>query len=536
MIKKLLVYTRELVPILIASLACSLGGFLFETFGVFLLLKSLFTLSLSQQNFLLLVLIGLVVGLSRYFEQYLGHFVAFKLLSNLRISVYHKMRFLAPARLDTKDKGKLLNLIHSDIERIEVFFAHTIVPVTTAVTYSFAMCYVFGKQFSILSVYLLFGYLIMGLFLPLLKRQSLTEHTNELSIEKNEIQNYLLETIIGKEDLKQLRAIPQRLNQLNQLFNQEFKTTIKIYQLTKTKEFFMSYSLLGLWIGFILLVKRSVGEFTSENMTYILLYPFTFGPVLALGNLSVSLSKALKAAKNVFGFLDEKSEIPDGQTKLSQVMPIEAKQLTFAYSDENPVIENVSLSINHEKIAGIVGKSGSGKSTFVKLVMRWYQNQLGELLLNTVESKKTSIDSVRSNINYVPQKAVLFSGTLRDNLTLRREGISDKQLLSMLNRMDLSKKISELPACLDTKIDANEPPFSSGELQRLELARALIVLPELLILDEPTSNLDTYNEQLFLKILKEQKQKALMITHRKQPLKICDVVYQAKDKKIERLK
>ena len=167
------------------------------------------------------------------------------------------------------------------------------------------MCYVFGKQFSILSVYLLFGYLIMGLFLPLLKRQSLTEHTNELSIEKNEIQNYLLETIIGKEDLKQLRAIPQRVNQLNQLFNQEFKTTIKIDQLTKTKEFFMSYSLLGLWIGFILLVKRSVGEFTSENMTYILLYPFTFGPVLALGNLSVSLSKALKAAKNVFGFLDE---------------------------------------------------------------------------------------------------------------------------------------------------------------------------------------------------------------------------------------
>lgn len=481
---------------------------------------------------MLVTFLAIIVGLFNYLEHYYGHYVAFKILSQFRIMVYNKLRDIAPAKMDNKNSSKILSVIHTDIELVEVFFAHTIVPILNALTMSIVVGSIYIVNLGIYGMIPFVMYFLVGFVFPFFRKKDIKNHTDKIEINKDVINKMITEDINGKNEILEFNLLNSKLNNFLDSTKKELKIMNKIALIESSKDFIVNISILLSWFILFYITKGNVSEM---GKILVIIYPFTFLAQLAISKLSVSLSTSLNSAKNLINFLDENSSVTDGEVEINDIESISFTNLKFGYEDNIKVLNDISAYFDGNNIIGIIGKSGSGKSTLMKLIMKWYEAKQGEVNIDNKNIIDISKNSIRKQITYVPQNPYIFNGTLRENLTLGKE-YNDEYIYEKIKEASLEERFNKLENGLDTILKTNEIPFSSGELQRLELVRAFLVDKPIIIFDEPTSNLDLENEKIILNIIKQIKDKKIfIISHRKTTIDICDKVYSFKNGNLKEL-
>ncbi|GEO68161.1 amino acid ABC transporter ATP-binding/permease protein [Levilactobacillus acidifarinae] len=474
-----------------------------------------------------LLVLALVGGLCRFGEQYLGHLAAFKILAHLRNLTYQQLLRLAPAKLDDQRSSDVLKLLAQDIGLIEIFYAHTLAPVVIGSLTAVSFVIIFGLASPWLGLIALIAYAGIGLGVPLATHRRLKPLTTELNARDLQEQRQLAEALTGQRELQQYQATSTRLAQLDQ-------ATHAYWQVNRQKALRQTQTAVIMQLIVVLSLMAVIGVVVTQHLSLVwaVLFPFTFSRLLALGNLPGSLSGGLLAAQNVFDFLDETPRVTAGSAQLGPLQRTQLQQVDFAYPQRptEPILRHTDLTVTAGERLGLVGPSGAGKSTIVKLIMRWYAADRGTVTFNGQAGETLSLAAVRQAINYVPQTAQIFTGTLRENLTLRDEQLTDERLWQVLDWLDLAATVRRLPDQLNTRVSPNRPVLSAGEGQRLELARALVQPSALLILDEPTSNLDVLNEALILKTVRQHYAgTVILVTHRPSSLALCDRVLALRD-------
>ncbi|KRL67549.1 amino acid ABC transporter ATP-binding/permease protein [Companilactobacillus versmoldensis] len=529
LLTRLLKTAGHLNGILLASI---LMGLIATFFQIGLLWQG-FNALFQQISGLWLWIIGLalIAGFARFAEQYLGHLAAFKILANMRNMVYQKILKLAPAKLDETRSSDILKLLAQDIDQIEVFYAHTLAPVIVGFLTSVIFVVLFWLEQPFLGVIALISYLLIGAVFPILSQRNLTGLTDDLNQTDLKEQRLMADSINGKSELQQYQAVESHLNQLN-------ATSKKYWQLNRSRSTgqVRNALLMQLTMVISLALFIAVVALTNTPLVWALVFPFTFSRVLDLGNLPGSLAGGLLAAKHVFQLLDEKPVVEDtGTQAIDNVENFGLKDVTFAYPErsDDQILQKTNLEVKPGERIGLIGPSGAGKSTIMKLVMRWYEAQSGIVEVNENDAKQYQLASLRQTISYVPQTAQIFDASIRENITLRDKNITDEQIWQVLDWLDLSSTIKAFGDELSTKISKEIPLLSAGEIQRLELARALVRKSSLLILDEPTSNLDVVNEALILRTVKQHYQgTVVLVTHRHSSLALCQRILELKNGKL----
>lgn len=535
--------TKKLVPALLLSIISGVINMIGQAALIYFLISLFFSAgSFSSSTIFLVISIGsLLIGLSRYSEQYFGHYVAFHLLADLRNRAYKQVTKLAPSKIEGKKSAKLLKMITEDIEKIEVFYAHTLPPVAIAgvVTLLFLIVGTFIHPF--LGGYTFLSYLTVGLFIPIYRYKQMYENSRKQEKIQANNQQLLFESVRGREDLLQLEATWKMKQKIGNQFSKERVLQKELTIASIRQDNFIQLICFIFW-GLFAWIGLSLPIDAQQAVPLIITYPFTFTAVLALSSLPTSVIKSLEAANRLFKLYDEQPliEIKDSQKReMAPITFIEYKDVSFSYPARanQTVLNEVNFTANKGERIGIIGESGKGKSTLVKLLMRWYQPTSGDIFLNHERSDHLSVEVIRSQMTYLPQNPKLFQGTLKENLVLNNQEFSEEEIWAALEKVQLKNKVMNFSDKLETKISSKNAPLSSGERQRFELARAFLHESSVLILDEPTSQLDALNEGIILTSIKEHFNGIVIcITHRKSTLSLCDKIYEVKNQIIVRRK
>lgn len=476
--------------------------------------------------FYLLIACGVLRGILRYGEQWCNHFIAFKILAMIRDIVFGKLRQLAPAKLDGKDHGNLVAMITSDVELLEVFYAHTISPVMIALIVSLIMIIYLANIHFALALLGLIAYGVIGIVIPIVIDRVSGDKGLEYRNDYGKYTSYVLEAVHG------LRIVDQFARGNNRLEKIRYKSEMLNYQnedLKKIEGRFRMisdiavslFSLIMLLLGYYLYSQKAI-EFTEVILSTIALMS-SFGPVLALSSLAHNLVITFASGNRVLDLLEETPQVKENLDGYDGKMgEIEIKDLSFQYEDEM-ILKNINLTIKPGEIIGIAGKSGSGKTTLLKLLMRFYDPSSGQILINGHDIKTWKSSSLIRLVSYVTQDTYIFNDSVKNNIKLGLAA-SDEEVIEACKKANLDDFIKSLPQGYDTMIGSLYQQLSGGQLQRLALARAFLHNTPLILLDEPTSNLDSLNEALVLKSLSENRQgkTIVIVSHRPTSLKICN--------------
>ncbi|MCH4170226.1 MAG: ABC transporter ATP-binding protein/permease [Lactobacillus sp.] len=534
---RLLGYAKNLNWILLASILAGTVTTLCQLALLWLGFAALVDFGALQHLGLAVFGLALAIGLTRFGEQYLGHLVAFKILAGFRDTVYRKITKLAPAKLDEKHGSDLLKLIAQDIEQIEIFYAHTLAPVAIAGIVSIIQVIWFWSLAPVWGISALVSYALVGVLLPFLNQKEVAPQTQALTQADSQQQRLETESVQGKFELQQFQTVPTQLAKLTRA-NRHYWHLSQIKTALQDKQnIAMQVLLILCFLNFA--VAGLIGHL---SLVPILLFPFTFGRVLALAALPGSLSGGILAAKHLFALLDETpvvQDAPEAKPLAAPLTDFDMTHIDFAYPTKpnNQILADLNFQGKAPKRIGLVGPSGVGKSTIVKLLMTWYAPNAGQITVNGTPSISVLLASLRQAINYMPQNPKIFTGTIRTNLTLGEKSFSDQRLLEVLGWVELAETVLQFPKGLDTPISDSARHFSAGETQRLDLARALLHPSQILVLDEPTSNLDVLNEALVLRAVQQHYAGlVIMVTHRQSSLAICDEVWQFADQQLQQIK
>lgn len=476
--------------------------------------------------FYLLVICGISRGFLRYGEQWCNHFIAFKLLAMIRNIVFAKLRKLAPAKLDGKDHGNLVAMITSDVELLEVFYAHTISPVMIALIVSLIMIFYLGSFHILLALLGLIAYVVIGIVIPMIVGKASGDTGLEYRNDYGKYTSYVLESIHGLRIVDQFSRGKKRLEDIDrksEMLNYQNEDLKKLEGNFKMlSDICVSiFSLLMLILAYYLYSQNMI-TFDAVILSTIALMS-SFGPVLALSSLAHNLVITFASGNRVLDLLEEKpqvEEVVDGYK--GGLGDIEIKNLSFSYQDEK-ILDNINLTIKPGEIIGIEGKSGSGKTTLLKLIMRFYDPSAGEILIDHHNIKEWNNEALTKLMSYVTQDTYIFNDSIKSNIKLGKEA-SDQEVIEACKKANLHEFIITLKDGYDTMIGSLYQSLSGGQLQRLALARAFLHDTSLILLDEPTSNLDSLNEALVLKSLSNNSagKTIIMVSHRPSSLKICN--------------
>lgn len=544
-VKKMTHCIRHLIPYIGIAVIFAVCGFLMTilipTIIIYIAWNALEGQLPSLWVLLILIVFGILRGLFRYGEHYFGHYVAFHTLADFRRLVFQKLRRLAPSHMDKQDSGALLKMIGEDIEAMEVFFAHTLPPITTALIITCILLSYYFIIYPWVAVVALLTYIVLAILLPYVfakQLQPLLEKQTEIR------QNYIslfLESLRGMRDLLQFKKEEiqfEHLDNQSQYVNQcEKKITRK-----STIQTITTFLVIGLSI--VLVSSLSFNAVMMQQLSVydatllIVIFSTSFAPYLELSRLPLGFKRAINAGRHVFSVLDIKEETKTGRQFAENIEKIQMENITFSYSSREQVIfEQMKVAFNRREIIGIIGESGVGKSTIMKLIMRWYDTSQGTILLNHKALSTLDARSVQQHFAYIPQVPQFFNQTLRENLTLGNVDISDEMIMEKAKQCRIIERIMSLPMGLDTKFNQEDMIFSAGELQRLELTRALLKEADCYIFDEPTSNLDSLNEAAFLHVIREHcKGYVFLISHRTSTVACADTVYRVENKRLYEVK
>ena len=477
-----------------------------------------------------LIVLAVARGALRYLEQMSGHYIAFKLLALLRDKVFSSLRRLAFVKLQDKQAGQLVSLVTNDIELLEVFYAHTIAPIMIAFFTSAILLLVFGHLSGWFVVVALAAYLTVGVILPIITTKLAREDGRRYRELVGEMNDFFLDSVRGMKEIQLFGYAKQRLDEIQQrsqkidtaferIKDQEAK--VRVY----TEVAVSAFNIIMLFTGLILFSLDKI-DFSAFLIGVILLMS-SYGPVIALSNLSSNLLQTLASGERVLSLLAEEPELKDVESAvdLKDVSRIDVENVNFAYGEEQ-ILSDVSLSVKKGEILGIHGRSGSGKSTLLKLLMRFYDPKSGNIKINGETLPNINTRSLRDNMAYITQQTYIFNETIEENIRLARRDATLEEIMEAAKKASIHDFILSLPQGYQTKMTELGGNLSDGEKQRIGIARAFLHNAPIILLDEPTSNLDSLNEAMILKSLLNVKAEKLIIlvSHRQSTMAICDQV------------
>lgn len=479
----------------------------------------------------ILVSLAVLRGVLHYGEQYCNHYIAFKLLAIIRHKVFAVLRKLCPAKLEGRDKGNLISIITSDIELLEVFYAHTISPVAIAVVTSLVMIGFIGAQYPPAGIIALLGYLTVGAVIPLWNGKKGAAQGMEFRNAFGELNSFILDSLRGldesiqygkgKERMEQMDERSQKLGQLQKKLN---RFEANQGALTNLVILIFSFGML-----FFMLWNFQNGNVSHDRVLIATIAMMgSFGPVVALSNLSNNLNQTLASGERVLSLLEEEPQVEEVSGKEETVFKgAAARQVCFAYENEE-ILNDYSIDIPKGKIVGICGASGSGKSTLLKLLMRFWDADRGSVLISGKEIGEINTVDLRNMESYVTQETYLFHDSIANNISIGKLDASREEIMEAAKKASIHEFIMTLPQGYDTRVGELGDTLSSGEKQRIGIARAFLHDAPFLLLDEPTSNLDSLNEGIILKSLKEscKDTTVVMVSHRKSTMNLADVVFE----------
>lgn len=518
----LLAITLGVLGFIAATLIPVLGGV-----GILSVLNHQDTLPLI---FLVAALCALLRGVFRYGEQTCNHYIAFKLLAILRQKVFAALRRLAPAKLDGRDKGDLISVITSDIELLEVFYAHTISPAAIALVMSLLTAAFLAWFHWAYGVLALLAYATVGILLPVLASRRSGDTGNRMRQKAGQLSAFVLDSLRGVDETIQYHGQAQRLGELEGRTDDLSRVQQDMSRITGTNTavthtVIWLYDLALLALGLVLLEQGQV-NFGGVLIPLITLMS-SFGPVVALANLGATLQSTFAAARRVLDILDETPVVEEvsGQAA-TRFHGAACEDLTFSYGGET-ILDGLTLDFPKGKVVGIVGRSGSGKSTLLKLLMRFWDRQSGEVTISERDVRNINTSDLRSMQGYMTQDTDLFHDTILKNILLARPDATREEVEEACKKASIHDFILTLPQGYDTPVGELGDTLSGGERQRLGLARAFLHNAPFLLLDEPTSNLDSLNEAEILRSLHRERDQrtVILVSHRRSTMGIADQVH-----------
>ena len=480
--------------------------------------------------FICTAIFAVLRGLLRYGEQACNHFIAFKLLALIRNHIFLALRRLCPAKLEGKDKGNLISVITSDIELLEVFYAHTISPAAIALLFTVFMCLFIGSFHWMLGIIAFAAYATVGIVIPVVTSKRSGDSGRQLRQQSGELSSFVLDSLRGLSETIQYSTGQKRLSEMNRQTDELSKQEEKMKRtagrnMAVTNTVILSFDLVMLFVSTLLSMNTTV-EFDGVLIPVIALMS-SFGPVIALANLGSTLQSTFAAGNRVLDILDETPVVDEitGQPEIS-FHGAEAENVTFSYGGEN-ILSDISMEIPEHSVIGIVGRSGSGKSTLLKLLMRFWRVQQGEIKISGKDISAVNTENLRNMESFVTQETHLFHDSIANNLRIAKLNATQEEIEAACKQASVHEFIMSLPKGYDTPVGELGDTLSGGERQRLGLARAFLHDAPMMLLDEPTSNLDSLNEAVILKSLQEERngKTIVLVSHRRSTMRIADTVY-----------
>lgn len=539
--KKLIRLVSPLKYQMLVAILAGTISFLFFT-GIGVLAGSLVFTYFSQGTMSKVIIFTIIIavilrGLFRYLEQYMNHLIAFKVLVLLRNKVFGAVMRLAPSKIENTNKGDLISMISSDMELLEVFYAHTISPVCIALVSAIIYVAYLGSIFPLGGFILLLGYILIGLVLPIIFARLADPVAFKIRKNIGGLNNSFLDLLRGIGEIitfsyqdkanKKVQKIGARLNKNQGQLVRQLAFLLALVDFLK-----VSISLIII-ISAIATGQSTYVVFISAIFTY-----FSLEAVKAVALLGNGLSQTLACGDRILTLLEEEPAVMEikGKNDLSLDLLEESKNelikiegLNFSYGDKK-ILKDFNLSIAKNQIVGIKGPSGCGKSTLLKLIMRFWESDSGKIEIANLDIADINTNSLYEHISYMTQTTELFEGSIRDNLLIAKNDASDEEIRDALRKASILDYVEDLKEGLDTFTRELGDNFSSGQMQRIGLARCFLKNAPILLLDEPTSNLDSLNENIILNSIKNNmKDKTIiMVSHRESSLKICDKIINIK--------
>ena len=533
-----------------------------------------------------MLIIAVLRGILHYAEQYCNHFIAFKLLAIIRHKVFAALRKLCPAKLEGRDKGNLISIITTDIELLEVFYAHTISPIAIATLTSLVMVIFIGRYHWLAGILALIAYLIVGVVIPMWNGKCGSQMGMEFRTNFGELNSFVLDSLRGLDETIQYDQGEKRKEQMSERSRSLAGMQEKLSKMEGTQRSFTNLVILLASFGMLALTVwlYGKGEIGFEGiLTCTIAMMGSFGPVVALSSLSNNLNQTLASGERVLSLLEETPMVEeifgnvdirtDSDNEISNTSIVsentdndirnqnnspekekyilrgiltgraknsvnafsgaEAKHVTFAYENET-ILDDYSLKLEPGKITGIHGASGSGKSTLLKLLMRFWDVNEGSVSVDGEDVRKIPTRHLRDMESYVTQETHLFHDSIANNIAVGSPGASREAIIEAAKKASIHDFIMKLPKGYDTEVGELGDTLSGGEKQRIGIARAFLHDSPLILMDEPTSNLDSLNEGIILKSLREASKKKIvvLVSHRKSTMNIVDTVFEMKDGRI----
>ena len=492
-----------------------------------------------------MIVIAVLRGILHYAEQYCNHFIAFKLLAIIRHKVFASLRKLCPAKLEGRDKGNLISIITTDIELLEVFYAHTISPIAIATLTSMVMVIFIGRYHWLAGMLALAAYLIVGVAIPMWNGKRGSQKGMEFRTSFGELNSFVLDSLRGLDETIQYGQGEKRKEQMSERSKNLAGIQKSLSKMEGSQRSFTNMVILLASFGMLALTiwlydKGAIGF--EGILTCTIAMMGSFGPVVALSSLSNNLNQTLASGERVLSLLEETPlveeipgdvETPGTESVEHEFTGAEAENVTFAYDNE-VILDNYSLKMQTGKITGIHGASGSGKSTLLKLLMRFWDVQDGSVSVDGTNVRKIPTRHLRDMESYVTQETHLFHDSIANNIEIAKPGASREEIMEAAKKASIHDFIMTLPKEYDTEVGELGDTLSGGEKQRIGIARAFLHECPLILLDEPTSNLDSLNEGIILKSLKEsaRKKTVVLVSHRVSTMNVADVVYEMENGRI----
>lgn len=487
--------------------------------------------------FVCMVVFAIARGFARYTEQSCNHYIAFKLLALIRAKAFAALRRLCPAKLEGRDKGDLISVITSDIELLEVFYAHTISPIAIATIYSVILSLFIGHIHWGLGLLALAAYVTVGVIVPVIASKTSGDLGLEFRNQSGSLSAFVLDSLRGLPETMQYGNGKKRMQQMNERTDrmndcQEKMKRVTGLNMAVTNTAILVFDFLML-LSASYLYKEGIIAFDGIVIATLALMS-SFGPVVALANLGTTLQNTFASGNRVLDILEEEPQVAEitgaDQTTYGQVT---IEDVNFAYEKET-ILDGVSLDVPKQGILGIVGKSGSGKSTLLKLLMRFWDVDSGKLAIADREIGKINTEDLRRMQGYMIQETHLFCDSIAENIRIAKLDATREEIEEACKKAAIHDFILSLPQGYDTPVGELGDTLSGGERQRIGLARAFLHDAPMMLLDEPTSNLDSLNESVILRSLREERgdKLILLVSHRDSTMRIADQVYQMKEGRV----
>ncbi|EAD5297679.1 ABC transporter ATP-binding protein [Listeria monocytogenes] len=514
----------KMILAILLGIISNLSVILISLIGAYGILAVILAQPLNPYKWLFVMVgCGVLRGVARYLEQYLNHDIAFRLLAIIRERIFSTLRKLGPARLSGKKSGDLITAITSDVEALEVFFAHTISPVFIALGTTIATVGFLGMYDTGLAIILLLGQILVGVVLPIISYKRNKKIGTAYQTEFVGLNQAVMENIASLQDIFQFKLGEARLANLTnrgEKLNKQYQKRLRQGS---------ELQILGEWVligtATLILVLGSFWQLPLETILIgTVLSLSSFGSVLALNALGTALLTTFASGKRLYALTEEKPVVTfNGPLELTDFERAELNKVCFSHDGKQAILSELSLDLPKGKWLGIGGESGSGKSTLVKLLMRYWDPD-GEVNLNNQPLPKITESSLHQLEGVMEQSTFLFEDTIGNNIRLGKKAATLDEVKEAARKAAIDKWIETLPEGYDTKIGGQARNLSDGERQRIGLARLFLHNAPLLLLDEPTSNLDYINEQAILNTLRSeiQDKTVLVISHRKTTLDLAE--------------